>query len=118
VIEFVNDMGFSPELMRANYYKAIAQVRAIGGEVILVTPHFTMPSMMGFTDVWGTDKRAACQALREIAEEKQVGLADAARVWQHLAKVGLPYTTLLYNGINHPDDHGHQIFIDELLKFF
>ena len=118
IIEFVNDMGLSPKAMRDHYYKAIDQVRAIGGEVILVTPHFTMPSMMGFEDVWGTDKRAACQALRDIAEQKQVGLADAARVWQHLATIGLPYTTLLFNGINHPDDRGHRIFIDQLLTFF
>jgi len=118
IIEFVNDMGLSPELMRKHYYSAIDQVRAIAGEVILITPHFTMPAMMRFTTLWDTDRRPACQALRDIAEEKQVGLADAARVWQHLCKVGLPYTTLLYNGINHPDDRGHRIFIDELMTFF
>ena len=117
-IEFVNDMGFPPEVMREHYHKAIEQVRAIGGEVILITPHFTMPSMMGFKNLWDTDRRAACQALREIADEEQVGLADAARAWQHLCRTGLPYTTLLYNGINHPDDRGHRIFIDELMKFF
>jgi hypothetical protein len=88
--------------------------------VILVTPHFTMPSMMGFAerDYRGVDGRRACQALRDIAEEKHVGLADAARRWQHLAAEGLPYITLLYNGINHPDDKGHRIFIDELMTFF
>ena len=118
IIEFVNDMGFPPALMRQNYHSAIGQVRAIGGEVILVTPHFTMPSMMGFANVWGTDPRAACQALRDIAADKKVGLADAARRWQHLAAEGLPYTTLLFNGINHPDDRGHRLFVDELLHFF
>jgi uncharacterized Ntn-hydrolase superfamily protein/lysophospholipase L1-like esterase len=118
IVEFVNDMGFSPSMMRDHYDRAIDQVRAIGGEVILITPHFTMPAMMGFENVWGEDHRAACQALREIADQKQVGLADAARVWGHLAKEGIPYTTLLYNGINHPDDRGHRIFIDQLLQFF
>lgn len=118
IIEFVNDMSFSPKVMRDHYYKAIDQVRAIGGEVILITPHFTMPPWMGFANLWGIDKRPACQALREIAEEKKVGLADAARAWQNLCQIGIPYTTLLYNGINHPDDRGHQIFIDELMKFF
>ena len=104
--------------MRGHYGKAIAQARGIGAEVILITPHFTMPSMMGFDDEWGVDRRPACQALREIAEAEAVGLADAARRWQRLARIGLPYTTLLYNGINHPDDRGHRIFIDELLTFF
>ena len=80
VVEFVNDMGLSPSLMREHYYDAIGQIRAVGGEVILITPHFTMPSMMRFGALWETDRRPACQALREIAEEKKVGLADAARV--------------------------------------
>ncbi|MBN2294710.1 MAG: SGNH/GDSL hydrolase family protein [Pirellulales bacterium] len=118
VIEFVNDMGFSPDIMRKNYYQAIDRIRGIGAEVILITPHFMWPRSMGMKDCRGIDRRLACQTLREIAEEKQVGLADAARVWQHLYKVGIPYTTLLKNGFNHPDDRGHQIFVDELMKFF
>jgi hypothetical protein len=56
--------------------------------------------------------------LRNIANEKKTGLADASRRWEHLTGEGLPYTTLLYNNINHPDDRGHLIFAEELMKFF
>ncbi|MBC7328118.1 hypothetical protein H5T87_08395 [bacterium] len=119
IIEFVNDMGFDENNLRRNYYQAIDLIRAHGGEVIILTPHFTMPSMMGLSSVkYAKETRPAVEILRKIAKEKDVGLADASRRWEHLAKEGIPYTTLLYNGINHPDDRGHQIFVEELLKFF
>lgn len=119
VIEFVNDMGFSEENLRNNYYKAIDLIREQGGEVIILTPHFTMPSMMGLSSVKNArETRPAVEILRKIAKEKGVGLADASKRWEHLAEEGIPYLTLLYNGINHPDDRGHRIFAEELLKFF
>jgi len=119
VIEFVNDMGFTEENLRNNYYKAIDLIRERGGEVIILTPHFTMPSMMGLSSVKNAkETRKAVDILRKIAREKGVGLADASKRWEHLAKEGIPYVTLLYNGINHPDDRGHLLFVEELLKFF
>ena len=119
VIEFVNDMGFSEENLRNNYFKAIDLIRERGGEVIILTPHFTMPSMMGLSSVKNAkETRKAVEILRKIAREKGVGLADASKRWEHLAKEGIPYVTLLYNGINHPDDRGHLLFVEELLKFF
>ncbi len=118
VIEFVNDMGFSPGVIRENYTRAIEGVRGIGAEPIIITPHFTMPQWMKLKDLWGEDRRPACLALHQIAAEKKVALADASRAWQDLCRQGIPYTSLLYNRINHPDDRGHTIFVDELMTFF
>lgn len=119
VIEFVNDMDFSEENLWDNYCQAIDLIRGQGGEVIILTPHFTMPSLMGLSSVKNArETRKAVEILRNIAREKGVGLADASRRWEHLAKEGIPYVTLLYNGINHPDDRGHRIFGEELLNFF
>jgi len=117
-IEFVNDMGFPADLLRKNYYSAIDQIRAAGGEAILITPHFTMPQWMGLPYPRGKETRAAVPVLREIASEKNIALADTSRRWEHLETEGLPYTTLLYNGINHPDDRGHELFVKDLLTFF
>jgi len=64
------------------------------------------------------ETRPQVQWLRDIAEEKGAGVADASRRWEHLASEGIPYTTLLWNGINHPDDRGHLIFAQELMKYF
>ena len=118
VIEYVNDMGMTPENLRKNYFSAIDQIRAAGAEVIIQTPHFTMLAMMNMKSLRDPGLRRNCEGLRQIALEKNVGLSDAAKRWEHLWQEGLPYITLLYNGINHPDDRGHKLFVDELMKFF
>lgn len=119
VIEFVNDMGMSREKIFANYTEAVGKIRAQGGEVIILTPHFTRPDWMGAGDNMRTPEiRAAVTFLREFAAENKVGLADASRRWEHLWVEGLPYLTLENNAINHPDDRGHRLFVEELQKFF
>jgi len=118
-IEYVNDMGLDEENFRRNYFEALDRLRVIGAEVILITPHFTMPAMMGLEGSLETpETRPQVTWLREIAEEKQVALADASRRWEHLAAEGVPYTILLRNGINHPNDAGHRLFVEELMRLF
>lgn len=117
-IEYVNDVTFSEENLRRNYDSAISQMRGIGAEVILMTPHFTIPSMMRKVYPRGAETRPQVLMLHSIAAEHGIALADAAGRWADLDSEGIPYITLLKNGINHPDDRGHQIFVDELLRFF
>jgi len=117
-VEFVNDMGFGPDIIRRNYTELVSKARRAGAEVIFITPHFTMPAWMGHRSSRGPDRRRACQTIRELAGELHVGLADVAKRWEHLEQAGLPYETLLKNGINHPDDRGHWIFVEELMRFF
>ena len=64
------------------------------------------------------ERRPCVLALRDFAEKHQLALADASARWEHLAKEGLPYLTLLDNTINHPDDRGHRLFAEELWKCF
>ena len=90
----------------------------LGAEVILITPHFTMPGMMGFKHLREKEKRGYVLNLRRYAEEHGLAVADASARWEHLWKEGIPYVTLLRNGINHPDDRGHALFADELMKCF
>jgi len=86
-IEYVNDMGMSRENLRNNYSNAIDQIRAIGGEIIIITPHFTMPSMMGISSIkQARETRPNVECLREIAQEKEVGLADVSKRWEHLKR--------------------------------
>jgi lysophospholipase L1-like esterase len=118
VIEFVNDMGLSMDKVEQNYSKAVDAVRAQGGEVIIVTPHFVRPDWMGATGQRTHEPRAAVVYLRQFAAKHNVALADASRRWEHLWVEGLPYMTLEYNGINHPDDRGHQLFVEELQRLF
>jgi len=119
IIEFVNDMGLSRELVFQNYSTAVNRIRERGGEVIILTPHFVRPDWMGPEAAMRTpETRAAVTYLREFAKEAGVGLADTSRRWEHLWIEGLPYLTLLMNAINHPDDRGHALFVEDLRQFF
>jgi len=117
-IEFVNDVGIDEATLRSNYKSAFEQIRAAGAEIILITPHFVMPQWMGHEHPRGKETRPTIPLLRKIADEHHVGLADTSRRWEHLEEEGLPYTTLLVNGINHPDDRGHEMFVKDLMSFF
>lgn len=119
-IEFVNDCGLSPQQLEANWREAIGKIHAAGAEVLIITPHWTMPPWMGmsYSDMWGRDRRPAVAHMRKLAQDLNVGLADASLRWEHLAQEGLPYVTLLWNGINHPDNRGHELFAQELMTFF
>jgi lysophospholipase L1-like esterase len=112
VIEFVNDMGMSPQKIAANYAQLVSRIRAVHADIIILTPHYTMPEWMG------EGRRQAEDALRTAAREHGVGLGDAAAEWARLRERGLPDETLLNNGINHPDDRGHAIYARVLMRFF
>lgn len=118
-IEFVNDAGLRDAALVEVYEDIVARLQAIGSEVIFITPHFTMASMMGFgDDLKQPEKRPYVLQLRAFANQRGLALADAAARWEHLAAEGIPYVTLLQNGINHPDDRGHALFADELMRCF
>jgi lysophospholipase L1-like esterase len=118
LIEFVNDMDLPEATVRENLDSAFQQIRGSGAEIILITPHFTMPGMMK-AGTWRTpETRPMVNVLRAVADDKSVALADVSRRWEHLEKEGIPYITLLENAINHPDDRGHELFVSELLTFF
>jgi len=117
-IEFVNDMSLPDDTVRANWRKALDEIHAAGAEAIVITPHFTWPEGMKKEHPRGGETRSGVPVLREVAKEKGVALADASRRWAHLEEEGIPYTTLLANGINHPDNRGHEMFARELLTFF
>ena len=117
-IEFVNDAGMTPQQVDLVYAEILKRLETIGAEVVLITPHFTRPAQMRMRSLREPDRRPYVLALRAFAERHQVALADASSRWGHLWREGIPYVTLLSNGINHPDDRGHALFADELMKCF
>jgi lysophospholipase L1-like esterase len=46
--------------------------------------------------------------IREIAQFQQVAVADVYREWEILASRGIDTTTMLSNGLNHPNEEGHR----------
>jgi lysophospholipase L1-like esterase len=117
-LEFVNDMGFGVESLQKRYAEILKRTRDAGAGLILITPYFTRPDWMPLAHGRGADPRPAVAFLRSFAAENNVPLADASRRWEQLEAMGIPYETLLANGINHPDDRGHRFFAEELMRFF
>lgn len=56
------------------------------------------------------------KVIREVAEEKQVSLADVYAVWEAARDEGCPWEELLANGVNHPGVEGHEAYAITLMK--
>ena len=118
-IEFVNDAYLDEAGTTAHYGPILEQLRGIGAEVILITPHLVRPDWLGVNSLKvDKDPRPYVKGLRRFATDNQVALADASRAWRLLWRQGIPYITLLANSINHPDARGHAIFARALIDLF
>ncbi|SDS74039.1 Lysophospholipase L1 [Actinopolymorpha singaporensis] len=116
IVEFVNDAELDPKTWPGLYLDLKSRTKAIGAELLITTPHFTMASMMRFGHaVVDTDERPYTRFLRDFCHSEQIALADVSRRYEHLALEAVPYQTLLNNGINHPDDRGHALAAEEIL---
>ena len=119
ILEFVNDVGLKSEKSLFSHYSEILKrVKKLNSELILIAPHFTSLKMMGIKSLKDKESRPYVYNLKKFAEKNKLGLADASARWEHLAVEGIPYITLLCNSLNHPNDRGHQIFAEELIKNF
>jgi hypothetical protein len=120
--EFVNDASLreSPGETQARYERIREAFRVIGAEWILLAPHYVKPDWMGLDRQRNIDDdpRPYVRFLREFARNNQIALADASRRYGRLWRQGIPYLTLMENGINHPNLAGHQILADSLLALF
>jgi len=118
-IEFVNDAYLDEAGTNAHYGAILDLLRGAGAEVVLITPHLVRPDWMRVASLkFDEDPRPYVQTLRAFAVEHDVALADASRDWCALWRQGIPYTTLLANSINHPDERGHRIFAESLIGLF
>lgn len=58
------------------------------------------------------------RAVRAVAREQQVGLADVHAVYQGWIRAGAAPADLLSNRVSHPTREGHGIFANALIAFF
>ncbi len=120
ISEFVNDAGFSRDFTLERYGKLQKDFQANGMEWIILTPHYVRPDWMGLTDEKEIDQdpRAYVQALREFSVGNQVALADASLRWGRFWRQGIPYSSLMMNCINHPNEEGMALFVEALKDLF
>jgi len=91
-------------------------------DIILLTPpfmarkhsfrihsdHLAMADAIITTQNTGMLERYA-DAIRAIAREQNVALADVRAEWKRLSESGLDTDVWLVNGLNHPDQRGHRL---------
>ncbi|WP_181376475.1 SGNH/GDSL hydrolase family protein [Paenibacillus agaridevorans] len=81
-------------------------------DIILVTPCSPNP------DWQRTSGRTVdyAAALCELGIRYNVGVADAYAVWEAELAAGKTPGSLLLNNINHPNDYGHELYLQAFLK--
>lgn len=110
-VEFVNDVGKPADVIKSNWAEFIARARQKNPNVefILITPHFTTPPWMGSFKV-------SVPAMRAAVLANKVALADTSNIWANLRGIGIPFETLLANGLNHPNNLGHEFFAESIMR--
>lgn len=122
ISEFVNDASLEEEdsAILDRHESLLAGFRGIGAEWIILTPHYVRPDWMGLAGQREVDDdpRSYVRVLRAFAAKNQIALADASRRYGRLWRQGIPFLTLMENGINHPNESGHRILADSLVSLF
>ena len=116
--ETMGDAQTYKTLLKTLVQKLKAETEA---DIILITPNGDLPNDL--LEPVGIHAKpvttpARCEAIREIAREEKVCLADVRAVWDQAAEAGIPWKVLLANGINHPSVEGHEVYAKVLMKLF
>jgi lysophospholipase L1-like esterase len=109
VVEFLNDASQSPADWPERYDEIRRRLSQINCKVLFTTPPFTFATTMNDPRHSGVDRRAYTAFLRDYCRAYAIPLADVSLGWETLRERGIPYWTLLANGVNHPDDRGHEL---------
>jgi acyl-CoA thioesterase-1 len=92
----------------------IDQVRALDStEILLLTPNPVQGDGAG-----GCDLEEYVDAIRDVARDKQVALADAYLAWQQRLAEGVPAGTLLTGGAHRPSAEGHRLLAEAIIALF
>lgn len=90
----------------------VARCQSLGAEVLLVSCFPLNPWLRGGA---GRRQPAYTEAVRQIAEERNVAYAPVFEAFQQMPMKGFPTYTRLHNWINHPDEVGHALYADTVL---
>ena len=114
-----------------NMKEIIGKLQVQKIEVVLMTPGMLCSrGVKGFKGGWwfihkyyeslqkGGKMDQYVDAMRKVAKEMNVPVADAYTEWKRLEKSGVDTTAMLVNGMNHPDAEAHKIFADKLYELF
>lgn len=101
------------EYLRGLVKKLRQQTQA---DIVLMTPNGDLPNPGFPQPPEGQRTEDRVNAVRQVAQEERVCLADTYAVWESARAAGCPWEELLANGINHPSVEGHDVYAITLMK--
>lgn len=110
----LNDRGISLERARKAWSTMIEQAKAKGVKVILLTPTGDLGSNL---DDPNDPLNKHAEQIRDLARQYDVGLVDSLAAFKAYIKTGGLLTDLMAEG-PHPNRKGHDLVVQELLKWF
>ncbi|MGV3618870.1 MAG: SGNH/GDSL hydrolase family protein [Fimbriimonas sp.] len=110
----LNDRRVDPAAVSAAWTSMIAQAKARGIKVILLTPTGDTSAKM---DDPNDPIVQQAVAIRALAQEHDVALVDSLALYLAAVKAGTPLESLM-SQVNHPNRAGHDLVTKELLRWF
>lgn len=120
IVEFINDVPLDESIVRDRYSHFLQMLQSHGTECIICLPHLCNPLLYGYkADDWQavTDKKYYA-VVSELCQQMNVGLANVFERSKNISREGLTPSLLLADRQMHPNDKGHQIYAEELSRFF
>lgn len=118
IVEFINDIRLPLNIVKTNFEGILEQVQSLGIELIVVAPHFPEPSIVHAKSWDSFSSNPYILFLRKFSRDSKVAFADVSARWEHLDRMGLRPDMVLVDNIIHPNNLGHQVYADEILKCF
>ena len=111
----INDcvLGLGLEVFEMNLVEMVRRIRAgPGSEVLLLSsqPLETPPYDRLVLDYY--------QAIERVAKEMEVGFVDVHGAWLRRVKQGTPLSSLIIPGLDHPNEAGYMVIVEELMGLF
>lgn len=110
----LNDRFADRAEVREAWAKMIAAAQENNVPVILLTPS---PDQRVDILAPGNPLAEQSEQIRELAQQNQVGLADAFARFQELTQEGKAVADYMSH-VNHPNQAGHQVIVREIIRWF
>jgi len=107
----LNDKKLDDGTFEANHRYFIDALRRSGCEPVLFTSNMN-------TAIWMPGLDHAEQRIVDFCRKHDLVCLDAYGIWKALPALGIPYESLLSNGINHPDNVAAGVFYELLMRAF